>query len=300
MKKFLLLIFAFCFIASSAYSDGITVTLRGAKKGANDDITSISGLTTPLSVAQGGQGSATLADGGILIGAATGPVEVVAAGATTEILVGGGAGTNPVWTTATGTGAPVRAENSVLVGPALGTPASGDLQNCTAYPGLAITAGKTITATESTSLDEAVSMSSKAPKASPVFTGDVKGTTAGAIFCNQDPTNAGVHYVGSAASVGILDNQTITFTFNGSALFMVYENGIGGYGAVFFAESSSATIIKIADPRSKYEVTDTDTGKIAVFKGAASGVVSIKNYMNATTGLVINILGQVTSATNPT
>jgi hypothetical protein len=31
-------------------------------------------------------------------------------GATTEILVGGGAGSAPVWTTATGTGAPVRAD----------------------------------------------------------------------------------------------------------------------------------------------------------------------------------------------
>jgi len=35
------------------------------------------------------------------------------------------------------------------------------------------TDGKTITVTQDTSLDEAVAMSSKAPKASPVFTGDV-------------------------------------------------------------------------------------------------------------------------------
>ncbi|MFH1739785.1 MAG: hypothetical protein ABIH23_12305 [bacterium] len=66
-----------------------------------------------------------------------------------------------------------------LVTPALGTPASGNLQNTTAYPGLAITAGKTITVTQNTSLDEAVAMSSKAPKASPTFTGLV--TTAGQI-----------------------------------------------------------------------------------------------------------------------
>ncbi|MFA5340674.1 MAG: hypothetical protein WC332_02750 [Clostridia bacterium] len=43
-------------------------------------------------------------DGGVMIGA------------TTEILVGGGDGTNPVWTTATGTGAPVRATNPTLAG----------------------------------------------------------------------------------------------------------------------------------------------------------------------------------------
>ena len=39
--------------------------------------------------------------------------------------------------------------------------------------GLSVTAGKTITATQNTTLDEAVAMSSKAPIASPVFTGDV-------------------------------------------------------------------------------------------------------------------------------
>jgi len=48
-------------------------------------------------------------------------------GALTEILVGGGANTKPVWTEATGSGAPVRATSPTLVTPALGTPASGNL-----------------------------------------------------------------------------------------------------------------------------------------------------------------------------
>lgn len=41
-------------------------------------------------------------------------------GATTEILVGGGAGSAPVWTTATGTGAPVRAGTPTLTTPEIG------------------------------------------------------------------------------------------------------------------------------------------------------------------------------------
>lgn len=41
-------------------------------------------------------------------------------GAVTEILVGGGAGSAPVWTTVTGTGAPVRATSPTLVTPTLG------------------------------------------------------------------------------------------------------------------------------------------------------------------------------------
>ena len=68
------------------------------------------------------------------------------AGATTEILVGGGAGA-PAWTTATGSGAPVRQTSPTLVTPALGTPASGDLKNCTnateANKGATIYAGTT-------------------------------------------------------------------------------------------------------------------------------------------------------------
>jgi hypothetical protein len=51
--------------------------------------------------------------------------------ANTKILVGGGVGSAPVFTTATGTGSPVRATSPTLVTPNLGTPASGDLSNCT-------------------------------------------------------------------------------------------------------------------------------------------------------------------------
>src|SRR3990167_2884293 len=87
---------------------------------------SITGITD-LVVADGGTGVSSLTDGGILLGNGTGAIvamdvlaageliygdgttdpAVLAAGATTTILVGGGAAA-PVWTTATGTGAPVR------------------------------------------------------------------------------------------------------------------------------------------------------------------------------------------------
>jgi len=46
----------------------------------------------------------------------------VTAGATTQLLVGGGAGVVPAWMTATGSGAPVRATSPIIVSPALGTP----------------------------------------------------------------------------------------------------------------------------------------------------------------------------------
>ena len=51
------------------------------------------------------------------------------AGAASEILVGGGAGA-PIWTEATGSGPPVRQTSPTLVTPDLGTPASGEMSNC--------------------------------------------------------------------------------------------------------------------------------------------------------------------------
>jgi len=57
--------------------------------------------------------------GDLIYGGASGTGTRLAAGATTEILVGGGAAA-PVWTTATGTGAPVRANSPSLVTPEIG------------------------------------------------------------------------------------------------------------------------------------------------------------------------------------
>jgi len=60
----------------------------------------------------------------VVVNAAGTALDGVAAGATTEILVGGGASAVPVWTTATGSGAPVRATSPTLVTPNLGTPSA--------------------------------------------------------------------------------------------------------------------------------------------------------------------------------
>lgn len=90
---------------------------------------------TDVPVTDGGtwRSTSTTAYGLIAAGTtATWAHQTLAAGATTEILVGGGASALPVWTTASGSGAPVRATSPTLVTPALGTPTSGTLTNCTA------------------------------------------------------------------------------------------------------------------------------------------------------------------------
>jgi len=78
-------------------------------------------------------GGLTFAAGVIIYGTGVGTTAALAAGATTEILVGGGAAA-PVWTTATGTGAPVRAGSPTLTTPALGTPSALVLTNATGLP----------------------------------------------------------------------------------------------------------------------------------------------------------------------
>lgn len=78
-----------------------------------------------VTVADGGTGRSTGTTAYALIATgttATGAQQSLAAGATTELLVGGGASALPVWTAATGSGAPVRATSPTLVSPALGTP----------------------------------------------------------------------------------------------------------------------------------------------------------------------------------
>ena len=75
---------------------------------------------TDVAVADGGTGRSTGTTAYALVATgttATGAQQTLASGATTEVLVGGGASALPVWTTATGSGAPVRATSPALTTP---------------------------------------------------------------------------------------------------------------------------------------------------------------------------------------
>lgn len=116
-------------------ANGVGISANGTEAMAVE--TTGTTLAAPLVVASGGTGrtTGTTAYGLIAAGTtATGAQQTLAAGATTEILVGGGAAALPVWTAATGSGAPVRANSPTLVTPSLGTPASITLTNATGLP----------------------------------------------------------------------------------------------------------------------------------------------------------------------
>jgi len=64
--------------------------LGAAASGANSDITSITGLTTPLTVAQGGTGVATLTANNVLLGNGTSAPQTVAPGTSGNVLTSNG------------------------------------------------------------------------------------------------------------------------------------------------------------------------------------------------------------------
>lgn len=80
--------------ALSVVQGGTGATTAGgasfALKGANSDITSLTGLTTALSVAQGGTGSTTLTSGSVVVGNGTSAVSLVSPGTSGNILTSNG------------------------------------------------------------------------------------------------------------------------------------------------------------------------------------------------------------------
>ena len=73
-------------------SDAATArtNLSAAKSGSNSDITALSGLTTALSVAQGGTGSTTLTANNVLLGNGTSALQAVAPSTSGNVLTSNG------------------------------------------------------------------------------------------------------------------------------------------------------------------------------------------------------------------
>jgi hypothetical protein len=94
-------------IGTAVFTAGTTAAARtaiaAAASGANSDITSLTGLTTPLSVPQGGTGAATLTANGVVLGNGASALSTTAVGTTGQVLVGNTGGA-PSWATLTGIG----------------------------------------------------------------------------------------------------------------------------------------------------------------------------------------------------
>jgi hypothetical protein len=84
-------------IVTATTAGSVRTTIAAAASGANSDITSLSGLTTPLSAAQGGTGLATYAVGDLIYASASTTLSKLADVATGNALISGGVTTAPVW-----------------------------------------------------------------------------------------------------------------------------------------------------------------------------------------------------------
>jgi len=90
-------------------ASGARTNLGAAASGANSDITSITGLTTPLTVAQGGIGASTLTANNVLLGNGTSAPQTVAPGTSGNVLTSNG-------TTWTSTAGPTGTVTSIATG----------------------------------------------------------------------------------------------------------------------------------------------------------------------------------------
>lgn len=81
----------------STTAGGARTALSAASSGANSDITSLTGLTTPLTAPQGGTGFGTYAVGDILYASTTSALSKLADVATGNSLISGGVGVAPSW-----------------------------------------------------------------------------------------------------------------------------------------------------------------------------------------------------------
>lgn len=186
-----------------------------------------------VTVAQGGTGrtTSTTAYGLIAAGTtATGAQQTLAAGATTEILVGGGASALPVWTTATGSGAPVRA-----VSPSLTTPDIG-VASATSINKVALTApltGSTLTIADGKTLTASNTITLTATDGSTLAIG-TGGTLGTAAF--TDTTAYEVPLTFSTGLTRTTNTITVNTSQNISTLSNLTSNGFvktsGGTGAL--------------------------------------------------------------------
>lgn len=192
---------------------------------------------TDVAVTAGGTGRSTSTTAYGLIAAgttATGAQQTLAAGATTELLVGGGASALPVWTTATGTGAPVRAGTPTLTTPVIGA-ATGTSVTLTGvvhgWSGTAIPAGGTAGSglRLSSTSNFGVFFGSGAPSLS-AAQGSIYLRSDGAPYYNNNGTTGwtaiaasvdqganytwtGTHdYTGATVTFGTMDVTTLTAT----------------------------------------------------------------------------------------
>jgi hypothetical protein len=185
-------------------------------------------LTTKLAVTEGGTGRGTGTTAYSLIATgttATGAHQSLAVGLTTQILVGGGASALPVWTAATGSGAPVRAISPTLETPILGVATGTSFNGITGLSSAAPIIDGAATAGAATTVSRADHVhptdTSRAPVTSPSFTGPAS------VSANSTSPALTVTQTGIGPALLIEDSASVD-----STPFIIDANGKVGIGTL--------------------------------------------------------------------
>jgi hypothetical protein len=219
----------------------------------NSSLTSVGTIATgtwnatTIAVNRGGTGLTSYAIGDIVYASASATLAKVAIGSNNTVLTSNGSA--PVWTTNTGTGNVVRAESPTLSGTPLSTTAASDT-NTTQIATTAFVVGQAGSASPTMNGVVAVGTSlrysrqdhvhpidtSRAPVASPTFTGTVSSTGTQIIMSSAtagSPTESVSFIVerGTSSDVSIRWNEigdAWQFTNDGSIFFDIPTAGGGG------------------------------------------------------------------------
>ena len=183
-----------------------------ALKGANSDITSLTGLTTPLSVAQGGTG-------------------ITSFGTSIATWLGTPSSANLISaiTDETGTGNLVFSTSPTLVTPVLGTPTSGTLTSCT---GLPISTGVS-------GLGTGVATFLGTPSSANLASAITDETGTGALVFGTTPTLTGIKETKTTTPAHNFDLSTgnyFTYTLSGAQTLTVSNTATTGSVSTFILD----------------------------------------------------------------
>lgn len=284
-------------ITSTSSITWANATAGLAISGANSNITSLSGLTTPLSIAQGGTGNTT----GIPSTNAnlTGPITSV--GNATSVAAQTGTGSTFVMQTSPTINSPT------LTAPVLGTPASGTLTNASGLPiagltglgtGVATLLGQTSSGTGGIAGISSPSFTTPALGAATATS--INGLAITSSTGTLTITNAKTLSVTNSLTLSGTDSTIMTFpttsatiartdaanTFTGhQTIEGVTTTGAQGTGALVFATSPSLTTPTLGVAGA------TSINKVTITAPATSATLTIANGKTLTANNSITIAG---------
>ncbi|CAE6939317.1 hypothetical protein R69608_05148 [Paraburkholderia nemoris] len=289
----------------------------GATAGANSNITSLTGLTTPLSVPQGGTGTTTSTGSGSAVLSTSPSLTTPSLGIPSSVTLTNGTGL-PVSTgvsglgtgvaTAlgngvTGSGNVVLATSPALVTPALGTPSSASLTNATGLPvstgisglgtGVATGLGNAVTGSggpvlatsptiatptiTSPTISNLTATGSVTLPANSVTNSELAQAAANTVECNTSTSAATI-----AHCVGFQLADPATGPFTGSTIYDSSRTAINGYpiGAEFGVNTLGVVqaLVGAIDIPSTATITGNGTGVAGYARTANTATEAVGVY----------------------